>query len=66
MIGACCAGKLTSLELNGRYSPVLMCDNPHLWAHATSLSRLKFSSCNVQSLSELQRLPKLKSLSFSR
>ena len=43
-----------------------MYDNiPQLWSKAAALTRLHFRECNVETLGELQRLPVLKSLTFS-
>ena len=40
-------------------------DIQQLWSKAAALTRLQFRECNVESLGELQRLPTLKSLTFS-
>ncbi len=41
-------------------------EDPQLWAQATALTSLKFCDCDLHSLSKLQQLPKLKTLTFDR
>ena len=57
------AGNLKDLQLRGQSwtSP----DIPHLWSQATTLTSLSFSECTLMSLSELQKLRMIKSLTFT-
>ncbi len=60
------AGELKALELNGKWQSAYRAIVPNYWFRATGLTRLEFQEGNPGTLSELQGLKMLRSLSFSR